>query len=190
MQHSCGSARHRTSAVQRSWPAHVRHRSSKVEFNLAAIPPGTFGLPLRRQPQKSLPGIQGTARWAVGAACSHHHQAFHRHPVRTPCAGGTVFPGFAFIVHPSREPWHGPFRPGAGRPSVHRTSCRSLSGSGSLRSPSPCTAKARHPHRTRPPPRPRSTSFRALGHWETLSRAPRIKGSIRPTAGTRPTVPS
>ena len=30
MQHSCGSARHRTSAVQRSCPAHVRHRSSKV----------------------------------------------------------------------------------------------------------------------------------------------------------------
>ena len=32
MQHSCGSARHRTSAVQRSWPAHVRHRSSKVRL--------------------------------------------------------------------------------------------------------------------------------------------------------------
>ena len=41
VQRSCGSARHRTSAVQQSWPAHVRHRSSKVEFNLAAIPPGT-----------------------------------------------------------------------------------------------------------------------------------------------------
>ena len=27
---SGGSARHRTSAVQQSWPAHVRHRSSKV----------------------------------------------------------------------------------------------------------------------------------------------------------------
>ena len=46
------------------------------------------------------------------------------------------------------------------------------------------------PHAARPPPRPRSTSFRALGHWETLRRAPRIKGSIRPTAGTRSTVPS
>ena len=173
MQHSCGSARHRTSAVQRSWPAHVRHRSSKVAFNLAAIPPGTFGLPLRRQPQKSLPGIQGTARWAVGAACSHRHQGFHRHPVRTPCASVALFPGYAFIVHPPREPCHGPFRPGAGRPSVHRTSCRSLSGSGSLRSPSPCTAKARQPLTLpdRLPPQ-RSTAFRALGHCQTLRRLP------------------
>ena len=169
MQHSCGSARHRTSAVQRSWPAHVRHRSSKVKFNLAAIPPGTFGLPLRRQPQKSLPGIQGTARWAVGAACSHRQQVFHRHPVRTPCAGVALFPGYAFIVHPPREPCHGPFRPGAGRPSVHRTSCRSLAGSGSLRSPSPCTAKARQPLTLpdRLPPRP-SASLRGLYGLETL----------------------
>ena len=54
----------------------------------------------------------------------------------------------------------------------------------------PRRSRARRPLRTRPPPRPRSTSFRVLGHWETLSRAPRIKGSIRPTAGTRSTVPS
>ena len=110
---------------------------------------------------------------AVGAACSHRHQGFHRHPVRTPCAGGTVFPGFAFIVHPSRQPCHGPFQPGAGRPSVHRTSCRSLSGSGSLTSPSPCTAKARQPltflDRL---PAQRSTAFRALGHCQTLRRLP------------------
>ena len=32
MQRSCGSARHRTSAVQQSCPAHVRHRSSKVRL--------------------------------------------------------------------------------------------------------------------------------------------------------------
>ena len=54
----------------------------------------------------------------------------------------------------------------------------------------PRRSRARRPHAARPPPRPRSTSFRVLGHWETLSRAPRIKGSIRPTAGTRPTIPS
>ena len=30
VQRSCGSARYRTSAVQQSWPAHVRHQSSKV----------------------------------------------------------------------------------------------------------------------------------------------------------------
>ena len=54
----------------------------------------------------------------------------------------------------------------------------------------PRRSRARRPHTSRPPPSPRSTSFRVLGHWETLSRAPRIKGSIRPTAGTRSTVPS
>ena len=40
---------------------------SKVEFNLAAIPPGTLVLTLRRQASKSLPGVQGTAVPAVGA---------------------------------------------------------------------------------------------------------------------------
>ena len=151
----------------------VPPRYGRAVFNLAAIPPGTLVLPLRRQASKSLPGSQEAAVPAAGAACSHRHQGFHRLPVRTPCAGGTVFPGFAFIVHPSREPCHGPFRPGAGRPSVHRTSCRSLSGSGSLASPSPCTAKARQPLTLpdRLPPQ-RSTAFRALWHWETLSRAP------------------
>ena len=32
MQRSCGSARHQRSAVQTSWPAHLRHRSSKVRL--------------------------------------------------------------------------------------------------------------------------------------------------------------
>ena len=41
-------------------------------------------------------------------------------------------------------PAGGPSRPRPRRPSAH-TLCRSLSGSGSLRSPSPCTAKARQP---------------------------------------------
>ena len=62
VQHSCGSARCQTSAVLTSRPAHVRPRSSKVEFNLAAIPP-------HRSRDKSRPqcsGQQGSgpsARW-------------------------------------------------------------------------------------------------------------------------------
>ena len=57
IQHSCGSARHQRSAVQTSWPAHLWHRSSKVEFNLAAIPPH-----LRRsEPRRKCSGRPG--RW-------------------------------------------------------------------------------------------------------------------------------
>jgi len=64
-------------------------------------------------------------------------------------------------------------RPGPGRGGRLPTAqCRSLSGSGSLRSPSPCAAKAHHPSRSRPPPRPRSTAFRALGHLETQRLVP------------------
>ena len=66
----------------------------------------------------------------------------------------------------------GPSRPRPVRPSANPR-CRSLSGSGSLRSPSPCTAKARQPSRTRPPPRPASASLRLLGHCQTRSRRTR-----------------
>ena len=72
MQHSCGSARHLQSCGRTSLPHHFRHRSSKVEFNLAAIPPGPLGLPLARQATKSLPGVQDTAVPAVGAASVSH----------------------------------------------------------------------------------------------------------------------
>ena len=120
MQHSCGSARHRTSAVQHSWPAHVRHRSSKVSLRLAQTcllflqalchfcsvrgPRGSRPCRLRRcgpcsaKTPQSLPGSQDTAVPAVGAACSHRRGVFHRHPVRTPCAGFTVFPGLTAII--------------------------------------------------------------------------------------------
>ena len=72
MQRSCGSARHLQSCGRTSLPHHFRHRSSKVEFNLAAIPPGPLGLPLARQATKSLPGVQDTAVPAVGAASVSH----------------------------------------------------------------------------------------------------------------------
>ncbi len=91
IQHSCGSARHQRSAVQTSWPAHLWHRSSKVKYNLAAIPPGLASLRLRTpyaaivhvrsapvsggygrllaSNLQSLPGVQDTAVPSVGAAC-------------------------------------------------------------------------------------------------------------------------
>ena len=89
MQHSCGSARHLQSCGRTSLPHHFRHRSSKVEFNLAAIPPGLVSLrlcggvtPLSYTSAslpcpaashtagswtQSLPGVQDTAVPAVGA---------------------------------------------------------------------------------------------------------------------------
>lgn len=48
VQHSCGSARCQRSCVGTSPPHHLRHRSSKVEFNQAAIPPGLASLRLRK----------------------------------------------------------------------------------------------------------------------------------------------
>ena len=54
VQHSCGSARCQTSAVLTSRPAHVRPRSSKVKFNLVAIPPGLSAAPLARGPRDCL----------------------------------------------------------------------------------------------------------------------------------------
>ena len=89
MQRSCGSARHLQSCGRTSLPHHFRHRSSKVEFNLAAIPPGLVSLrlcggvtPLSYTSAslpcpaashtagswtQSLPGVQDTAVPAVGA---------------------------------------------------------------------------------------------------------------------------
>ena len=145
---------------------------------LAAIPPH-----LRRgEPRRKCSGQPGGSR----SGCRRRQC---RNKSATDCAGRSV--QGSIRCRERRTPIGQMSRSGSGRGGRLPTAqCRSLSGSGSLRSPSPCTAKARHPHRTRPPPRPRSTSFRVLGHWETLSRAPRFKGSIRPTAGTRPSVPS
>ena len=58
MQHSCGSARSQRSCVGTSPPHHLRHRSSKVEFNLAAIPPHLC----RGEPRQKCSGQQGGSR--------------------------------------------------------------------------------------------------------------------------------
>ena len=91
MQHSCGSAQSRTPPVLTSSPGSVRVCSSKVEYNLAAIPSGLASFRLRTpyaaivhvrfapvsggyarllaSNLQSLPGVQDTAVPDVGAAC-------------------------------------------------------------------------------------------------------------------------
>ena len=203
VQTSCGSARHQTSAVPHSGPAHVCYRSSKVEFNLAAIPQQLC----RDKPVKDASGVQEAAVPAAGAEATGMLSAqvsgntsvsfpqearpassiaCHRppHPV-THCAGSPastslrctpIRSAMPVREHPCTPPHRLPAltplgRPGPGRGGRLPTAqCRSLPAAGSLRSPVRCPVKARHPHRARPPPRPRSTSFRAIGGLETLSR--------------------
>ena len=58
MQHSCGSARCQRSCVGKSPPHHLRPRSAKVEFNLAAIPPHLC----RDESRQKCSGQQGSSR--------------------------------------------------------------------------------------------------------------------------------
>lgn len=104
-------------------------------LSLPAIPPGTVGLPLRRQSSQSLPGVQGAARRAAGAACVSHPAGMFRPP---------ACPSLRAARHTLRR-WYGPSRPRLRRASAFPAGCRSLAGSGSLMFPSPCTAKARYP---------------------------------------------
>ena len=137
--------------------------------NLAAIPPHLCrGKPRQKcsgQPGCSRPGCwrrQSPDKPALDCAGLRPASAAVRH---------TLIPGAVPVREERRTPHHRhpaltPLsRSGSGRGGRLPTAqCRSLSGSGSLRSPSPGAAKARHSHHTRPPPRPRSTAFRALGH--------------------------
>ena len=80
MRHRRGSAQSQTPPVPASVPGSVCACSSKVEFNLAAIPPGLASFllcvrsslrcgPYSAKTPQSLPGVQDTAVPAVGAAC-------------------------------------------------------------------------------------------------------------------------
>ena len=157
---------------------------SKVELNLAAIPPGTLALPLRRQAAKSLPGVQDTAVPAVGAD-SVRHPVFAsdasllpqiraaRHRLR----GSARISGVASCIYSkvcacSRSPWY------PARPSVHRSlpwAVPAQAGEAVFPPTAPVSSAAPGsppPSASRPPPRPRSTSFRALWHWKTCRRLP------------------
>ena len=185
VQRSCGSARHRTSAVQQSWPAHVRHRSSKVRlrrvYPCLLFLQGLAPLRLVRGPRvrsASLRSVLGSrAQDPSGQSGGSRSGCWRREcqsKSATHCAGmNRRWKGFARQRFPS---WHRrcePSRLRPGRPSAYRTGCRSWSGSGSLRSPSPGTAQARH-HPTLPDRLPgrRSTAFRALWHRKTHRRLP------------------
>ena len=163
-------------------------------------------------PARSVPGSRGTAVPAVGADSVSHRRSVRQHtsPPRIRAAshrlrGCSRFSDVALCFYSkvsasSREPLYlasksvrrsqgGPSRPRPRRPSAQPFSCLSLPAAGSLRSPVRGPVKASHPSRTRPPPGPRSTSFRALGHWETLSRDSRIREGVTSTARARSTVP-
>ena len=135
-------------------------------INLAAIPPH-----LRRgKPRRKCSGRPGhgrPGRWRRGCRpapaqcgsqdcqpCLHASHAA-RHPLRRPALRiglGASYPDSSHSAcsrapsspasTSSRAHSFGPFRPRRRRESAHPRR-RSLSGSGSLRSPSPCTAKAR-----------------------------------------------
>jgi len=92
---------------------------------------------------------------------------------------------------PERPPALTPLgRPGPGSGGRLPTArCRSLSGSGSLRSPSPCTAKARQPHRTRPPPEPTLHCVPRPRWFRDSGPGIRISFSCKLTGSTRPAVP-
>ncbi len=87
----------------------------------------------------------------------------------TDCAGVTV-PGLtAASLLPSIREWAVPSQAPEG--VCPPTTSVSSAVPGSLASPFHGAPEPAAPHAARHPPGPRSTSFRALGHWETLSRA-------------------
>ena len=165
-----------------SGPAHFLRSRSSVRLCRGHTRPLFLHTSAGASPARSVPGVREAALRAAGAACVRQSQP---HPApegqcKAASAATDVIPLFEQV---------GRSVPGRGG-RLPAAQCRSLSGSGSLRSPSPCAATARQPHHARPPPRPASASLRLLGHWETLRRASRIDGSTTSTAGTRPTVPS
>ena len=137
-----------------------RTRPSRPLAQTVSVIADLFGS-IRRRPESALPATD----CAVPPASASLRPAPIRRsvPVRE----------YRCTPHQSQCVAHsfGPSRPRPVRPSSHPR-CRSPSAAWSLRSPARCPAGARHPSRTRPPPRPRSTSFRALGHWETCRRLP------------------
>ena len=137
---------------------------SAVEFNLAAIPPHLCrGEP--RQKCSGHPGHGRPGRWRrLCPSSSRRSPAFASillpscppQTARYPRSSGVVSCFYSKASASSRGPSSparapvlahsfGLFQPRAVRPSACRTLCRSLPGSGSLRSPSPCTVKARQP---------------------------------------------
>ena len=184
MQRSCGSARHQRSAVQTSWPAHLWHRSSKVEFNLAAIPPH-----LRRgKPRRKCSGRPGCSRpgcWrSVCQSALPEGTLAARHTLRR---WHRQCKAFGHKRYPSWERSHGPSRPGPWRPSAHRTVpvfvgvwepevSQPLHRQSPPEAPAPDRLQGQH-----------SASLRVLGGWETQRGLPAsTPASTPPPSPARP----
>lgn len=155
---------------------------SAVEFNLAAIPPGTLDLPLRRQATKSLPGVQDTAVPAVGASCTHRCQEFRGFPVSTPSAGGNrqcqaLRPRASYLQSSS-----GPFRPRPRRESAHPQRRSLPLFQGALRLPS--TALQSPPTPTLP------DTLRGHAPLASLVPRPMALADSQPPPTTRRTLPA
>ena len=149
-------------------------------------------------PSRSVPGSKEAAVPAAGAdSASHRSRAARPSPLLPWSAAShrlrrlalrisvvakylysTVSASSRGPLYPASTPvprsQGGPFRPRPRRPSA-RPHCRSLPGSGSLRSPSPCAVKARHPYTPDRLRGQRSAALRVLGHLETQRLIPASK---------------
>ena len=132
---------------------------------------------------QSLPGVQEAAVPAAGADSVGIPLRYTRHRLRRSARISVVASCFystdsarsrgrSYPAPPlCRAHSFGPSRPRPGRPSVFPSMpVSSAPPSGRTASRRCIRSRARHPQRTRPPPQPRSTSFRALGQWETHCR--------------------
>ena len=122
-----------------------------------------------KNPAGSVPGRQDTAVRIRSRLLAQTVSGFRFAAPATDCAGGIV-PGLtAASLLPSIREWAVPSQTPEG--VCPPTTSVSSAVPGSLASPFHGAPEPAAPHAARHPPGPRSTSFRALGHWETLSRA-------------------
>ena len=122
-----------------------------------------------KNPAGSVPGRQDTAVRIRSRLLAQTVSGFRFAAPATDCAGGMV-PGLtAASLLPSIREWAVPSQTPEG--VCPPTTSVSSAVPGSLASPFHGAPEPAVPHASRHPPGPRSTSFRALGYWETLSRA-------------------
>ena len=120
-------------------------------------------------PARSVPGRQDTAVRIRSRLLAQTVSGFRFAAPATDCAWGMV-PGLtAASLLPSIREWAVPSQAPEG--VCPPTTSGSSAVPGSLASPFHGAPEPAAPHAARHTPGPRSTSFRALGYWETLSRA-------------------
>ena len=175
-----GSARHLQSCGRTSLPHHFRHRSSAVRLRRVQTCLLFLHTSAGKNPARSVPGRQDTAvrirsrlLAQTVSVIADLLSGIRLRPApalpATDCAGGIV-PGLtAASLLPSVREWAVPSQTPEG--VCPPTTSVSSAVPGSLASPFHGAPEPAAPHAARHPPGPRSTAFRALGHWETLSRA-------------------